>query len=42
MNQDGRIHGQHAIMDRRRLLAHVDHLAERLSQSISLAQSRSR
>lgn len=29
-HKEGRLHGQHAIMDRRRLLAHVDHLvAER-------------
>lgn len=28
--QDGRTHGQHAIMDRRHLLAHVDELTQRI------------
>lgn len=40
--KDGRMHGQHAIMDRRRLLKHVDEVNQRLSAALSLAQSRSR
>jgi hypothetical protein len=33
MNKDGRIHGGHAVMDRRRLLKHVDELGQRLIQA---------
>lgn len=42
LNQDGRTHGQRAIMDRRRLIKYVDELAQRLSHYVSLAQHRSR
>lgn len=33
MNRDGRIHGQHAIMDRRRLLKHVADLEQQLRRA---------
>jgi hypothetical protein len=33
LNKDGRTHGQHAIMDRRRLLRHIDELGQRLIQA---------